>query len=87
MSKRPKWNSLTTFGSAEQPFEIGSARLAGGDLHDVRVAVAARKLDDAQPVAPDDKSQRLGVDRHRFAESRFGGQIVAVEANHRRRYA
>ena len=71
----------------EQAFEIGSARLAGVDLHDVGAAVAARNLDDAEPVPPDNEPQRLRVDRRRLAKGRIGRQIVAVEANHRRRSA
>ena len=63
---------------------MGALRLAGGDLHDVGAAVAARNLDDAEPVTPDDEPKRLRVDRRRLAKRRFGGQIVAVEANHRR---
>ena len=71
-------------GVGEQAFEIGSARLAGVDLHDVGAAVAARNLDDAEPVPPDNEPQRLRVDRRRLAKRRIGRQIVAVEANHRR---
>ena len=69
----------------QQSLEIGSAGLAGADLHDVGAPVAARNLHDAEPVSPDDESQRLGVDRRRLAKRRFGGQIFAVEANRRRR--
>ncbi len=81
MSKRPKWNSLTTFGSAEQPFEVGGAPLAGGDLHHLGVAVAARELHHAKPVAADRQAKRFGVDRDGFAESPVGGQVGAVEAD------
>ncbi len=57
----------------KQPFEIGSARLAGGDLHDIRRPVAARQLHDAEPIAADGEAQRLRVDGDRIAEGRFGG--------------
>ena len=66
---------------------MGRARLAGGDLHDVRGAVAARNLHDAEPVAADIEPQRLGVDGRRVAKRRVGGQIVAVKPDHRRRKA
>ena len=46
----------------QQPLEIGSARLAGGDLHDIRRPVAARHLHDAEPIAADGEPQRLRVD-------------------------
>ena len=71
----------------QQPLEIGSAPLAGGDLHDIRGAVAARHLHHAEPIAADGESQRLGVDGRRLAERRVGGQIVSVKPDHRRRKA
>ena len=52
------------------------------DLHHVGGAVAGRKLDDAQPVAPDIETHGLGVDRDR-ADLVAGEvrQIAAVQAD------
>ena len=69
----------------QQTLEVGSAGLAGGDLHDIRRPVAARHLHDAEPIAADGESQRLGVDGRRLAKRRVGRQIVAVKPDHRRR--
>ena len=65
----------------EQPFEVRGPRLAAGDLHDLRVAVAARELHHAQPVAPDGEAERLGVDGDRVAKGPVVGQVGAVEAD------
>ena len=37
----------------QQPLKIGSACLAGGDLHNVRGPVATRHLHDAKSIAAD----------------------------------
>jgi hypothetical protein len=55
--------------------------LAGLDLHDFGVAVAARKLNHAQSIAPDRQAQSFGVDRDGFAASPVGGQVGAVKAD------
>ena len=57
----------------QQPLEIGRARLARGDLHDIRRPVAARQLHDAEPVAAEGEPQGLRVDGDRLAKRRFGG--------------
>ena len=81
MSKRPKWNSLTTFGSASSLSRLGALFWPGLDLHDLGVAVAARQLHDAQPVAPDGEAEGFGVDRDGVAKGPVGGQVGAVEAD------
>src|SRR5208337_3221131 len=65
----------------QQFLEVGGALLAGLDLHDLGVSVAARKLNNAQPVASDGQTQSLGVDRDGFAVSPVGGQVGAVKAD------
>ena len=51
MSNRPKWKSLSAAGIGEQRREVRRLRRPGRDLHQVRVAVAARELHQAEPVA------------------------------------
>ncbi len=65
----------------QQPLQIGGAGLAGCDLHHVGVAVAARQLHDAKPVAADLQAQRFGVDCDRLAENCVGREIAAVQAD------
>jgi hypothetical protein len=55
--------------------------LTGGDLDHFGVPVASRELHDAQPIAPERKAERFGVNRHRVAESPVGGQIVTMESD------
>ena len=54
---------------------------AGGELDEMRVAVAGRKLRQAQPVAPRIEAHRLGVDGDRRAEGEALGKIALVKLN------
>ena len=67
-------------GIVQQPLQIGRARLAAGDLNEFGVAVAARKLDKAQPIALVVEAQRLGVYRDAGAEvgGPRGGRPYAI---------
>ena len=71
----------------QHSFEIGRVLLAGLDLHHLGVAVAARKLNQAQTIAPDGEAQGFGVDRDGFAEGPVGGEVGAVQANGQARYS
>ena len=79
MSKRPKWNSLSTSGSVQHPGEVRRLGLALGDLHQVAMPVAARHLDQAQPVAVRVQAHRLAVDCDDRAEVEPVGQVALVE--------
>ena len=65
----------------EQILEPRRARLSGPDLHDVRAAVAAGELDDAEPIALDLEAEGFGVDRDDRAEIELGGQVALMEAD------
>src|SRR5712691_2818299 len=52
----------------QQPLEVRRVVAAGGELHQVRIAIATRQLDQAKPIAMRVEPHRLGVDRHRVAE-------------------
>src|SRR5271170_384684 len=68
----------------EQLLEPRRARLSAPDLHDVRAAVAAGELDDAEPIALDLEAERLRVDRDDRAEIELGGQVPLMEADRHR---
>ena len=58
----------------EQPPQVGRVVAAGGELHEMGVAVAARELHEAQPVAVRVEPHRLGIDRDRIAEQSPSGR-------------
>ena len=74
MSKRAKWKILVTDAVGEERGEVRRRALAGRDLDDIGVAVAGRKLDEAEPVAERVEPERLGVDRDRAADSATVGR-------------
>ena len=45
----------------------------------MRVAVAARQLHEAEPVAMRVEAHRLGIDRDRVAEQKTLGQVAAMQ--------
>ena len=55
--------------------------LAGRDLDDVGVAVAARQLDEAKPVAMGVEPQRFGVDRDGARVADVGGEVALVKSD------
>ena len=63
-------------GIGQQALKIGSARLAGADLHDIRCPVAARQLHDAEPIAADGEAQRLRVYGRRLANEAPAGKSL-----------
>ena len=65
----------------QQPLEVGRVLLTRRDLHDFGVAVAARQLDNAQPVAPDRQAERFGVEGDGLAVSPAGRKVGAVQAD------
>ena len=53
--------------------------LAGRELHQMAVAVAARELHQARAVPMRVEAHRLGVDGHRIAEGEPRRQVAAME--------
>ena len=81
MSKRPKWKSFRTLGSASRAASRGALIGPARDLHQMGIAVAGRELDQAEPVAMGVEAHRLGVDRHDGAERQIGGKVAAMKAD------
>ena len=50
------------------------------ELHEMRVPIAGRELDEAQPVAMRVEPHRLGVDRNNRSEVEPFGQITAIKS-------
>ena len=65
----------------QQRLEIGRARLPPGDPHEIGVAVAARELHEAQPVAMRIEAEGLGVDGDDGPEIGAVRQIALVQAD------
>ena len=65
----------------QQFLQVRRGGLPGRDLHDVRRAVAGRKLHHAQPVAMRVETHGLGIDRNRAFVGREVGKIAAMQAN------
>ena len=63
----------------QQPLQVRRVVAAGGELHEMGVAVAARQLRQAEPVAVRVQPHRLGVDRHRVAKQEPFGQVAAIQ--------
>ena len=59
---------------------FGRAR-ARHDLHDIGTAVAARDLDDAEPITMRIETQRLGIDGDGRARHVIGREIAAMDAD------
>ena len=70
---------LGDVGIGEQPPQPWRVVAAGGELHEMGVAVAARELHQAQPVAMRVEPHRLGVDRHRLAEFDALRQVAVMK--------
>ncbi len=62
----------------QQPAQIGRGIVAIGEMHHMGIAVAAGKLQHAQPVAPQVQAHGLGVDGDAVGEHKPAGKIVAV---------
>src|SRR5579863_69175 len=59
---------LDDCGVDEEPLQIRGVVAAGGELNEMSIAIAARELYQAQPVAMRVEPHRLGVDRDRVTE-------------------
>ncbi len=81
MSKRAKWNSLVTEGSANSRFKLGAAYWPALELHGMADPVAGRQLRQAEPVAEGIEAQGLGVDRHQLAQVKTVGQVALMQMN------
>ena len=68
-------------GIVQQPLQIGRAGLAAGDLNELGVAVAPRKLDKAQPITLVVEAQRLGVYRDAGAEVGTRGEVALMQSD------
>ena len=79
MSKRPKWKSFRTLGSASRAASRGALAGPARHLHQMGIAVAGRELDQAKPVAMRVETHGLGVDGHDRAERDVGRQVAAME--------
>ena len=85
-SKRAKCISLTTSAVAHQPLEVGAVEAASAQrgrdqLHHVGMAVAARHLHQAQPVAMRIEPHRFGIDRNDGPQDQAFRQIVPVKVD------
>ena len=74
-----KMENLGDARIGQQPLEIGRRILAGGELHQMAIAVAARELRQAEPVAQWIETHRLGVDGDRGAEVDAVRQIAFMQ--------
>src|ERR1700730_11404158 len=69
------------FWIGEKSLDVFRPRLAGADLNDIGGPVAARQLDDAEPVPMRNQPQGLGVDPDAIAKIGIVRQIALVEAD------
>ena len=71
--------NLGHLGVGQQRLEVG--RVVGGavHLHQMGIAVAGRKLDQAKLVAAWQQPQRFGINGNRSAKVQSGGQITLVK--------
>jgi hypothetical protein len=70
---------LHDLGIGHEFFQTGRGGVAEGQLHQMRIPVARRKLHEAKPVPIPVKPHRLGIDRDAIAEGQVGGQVAFME--------
>src|SRR5271170_1208540 len=69
------------YAAIGQQFPQPRRRIAPGrELHEMRVPIAGRQLDEAQPVAMRVEPHRLGVNRDNRSEVEPFGQITAIKS-------
>ena len=78
MSKRAKWKILSTLSIGEQALELRRV-VVPAELHELGLAVAARQLHEAKPVAIGVEPERLGIDGDGVAEGTAGRQVVSMQ--------
>ena len=66
-------------GVCQHAAEVGRLGLARHDLDEVAVAVAARHLDEAEPVAAGNEAHRLAIDGDDGSEVEAVREIAAIE--------
>jgi hypothetical protein len=66
-------------GIGEKPFEIGRVILIPRQLHEMRSSIASGELNETEPVAPWNETERLGVDSNACAEDQTVREIAFVE--------
>jgi hypothetical protein len=65
---------------SKQFHKVGRARLAFGDLHNIRASIPCRQLDDTKSVPVGVEPERFGINGNAALEIRQVGEIILMNA-------